>query len=112
MLQLPTSMSNCCTLCRHSCKHSKTVQPDTRVTDHGIEVDTNMMQYRRPRQTSMQLIIQYGTGCYSHNEARRERTPVSRFECVSGLSVYPVEIRSVNNLSSSEDCSTDYCQPV
>ena len=38
--------------------------------------------------------------------------PVSRFECVSGLSVYPVEIRSVNNLSSSEDCSTDYCQPV
>ena len=30
--------------------------------------------------------------------------PVSRFECVSGLSVYPVEIRSVNNLSSSEDC--------
>ena len=24
--------------------------------------------------------------------------PVSRFECVSGLSVYPVEIRSVNNL--------------
>ena len=40
------------------------------------------------------------------------RVPVSRFECVSGLSVYPVEIRSVNNLSSSEDCSTDYCQPV
>ena len=39
-------------------------------------------------------------------------SPVSRFECVSGLSVYPVEIRSVNNLSSSEDCSTDYCQPV
>ena len=38
--------------------------------------------------------------------------PVSRFECVSGLRVYPVEIRSVNNLSSSEDCSTDYCQPV
>ena len=38
--------------------------------------------------------------------------PVSRFECVSGLSVYPVEIRSVNNLSSSEDCSIDYCQPV
>ena len=38
--------------------------------------------------------------------------PVSRFECVSGLSVYPVEIRLVNNLSSSEDCSTDYCQPV
>ena len=37
---------------------------------------------------------------------------VSRFECVSGLSVYPVEIRSVHNLSSSEDCSTDYCQPV
>ena len=37
---------------------------------------------------------------------------VSRFECVSGLRVYPVEIRSVNNLSSSEDCSTDYCQPV
>ena len=29
-----------------------------------------------------------------------------------GVSVYPVEIRSVNNLSSSEDCSTDYCQPV
>ena len=29
--------------------------------------------------------------------------PVSRFECVSGLSVYPVEIRSVSNLSSSED---------
>ena len=38
--------------------------------------------------------------------------PVSRFECVSGLSVYPVEIRSLNNLSISEDCSTDYCQPV
>ena len=38
--------------------------------------------------------------------------PVSPFECVSDLSVYPVEIRSVNNLSSSEDCSTDYCQPV
>ena len=38
--------------------------------------------------------------------------PVSRFECVSGLSVYPVEIRSVNHLSSREDCSTDYCQPV
>ena len=41
------------------------------------------------------------------------RVPVAtRFECVSGLSVYPVEIRSVNNLSSGEDCSTDYCQPV
>ena len=38
--------------------------------------------------------------------------PVSQFECVSGLSVYPVEIRSVNNLSNSEDCLTDYCQPV
>ena len=34
-----------------------------------------------------------------------------RFRC-HGLSVYPVEIRSVNKLSSSEDCSTDYCQPV
>ena len=43
---------------------------------------------------------------------RRALKPVSRFECVSGLSVYPVEIRSVDNLSSSEDCSTDYCQPV
>ena len=43
---------------------------------------------------------------------RGRRVPLSRFECVSGLSVYPVEIRSVNNLSSSEDSSTDYCQPV
>ena len=32
---------------------------------------------------------------------------MSRFECVSGFSVYPVEIRSVNNLSSSEDCMLD-----
>ena len=39
-------------------------------------------------------------------------TAVSRFKCVSSLSVYPFEIRSVNNLSSNEDCSTDYCQPV
>ena len=43
---------------------------------------------------------------------RKKTMTVSRFECVSGLSVYRVEIRSVNNLSSSEDCSTDYCQPV
>ena len=48
----------------------------------------------------------------SHSKAVFTLVPVSRFECVSGLSVYPVEIRSVNNLSSSEDCSTDDCQPV
>ena len=46
------------------------------------------------------------------NFVRTYDDPVSRFECISGLRVYPVEIRSVNNLSSSEDCSTDYCQPV
>ena len=32
------------------------------------------------------------------------RVPVSRCECVSGLSVYPVEIRSVKNMSGGEDC--------
>ena len=37
--------------------------------------------------------------------------------CFPGVTVwvcirFEVEIRSMNNLSSSEDCSTDYCQPV
>ena len=55
---------------------------------------------------------EYACPVWARSTHAHQLNPVSRFECVSGLSVYPVEIRSVNNLSSSEDCSTDYCQPV
>ena len=67
----------------------------------------------------MRVVVRQGFYCIHNNitlhgphMGRDKDIPVSRFEYVSGLSVYPVEIRSVNNLSSSEDCSTDDFQPV
>ena len=86
--------------------------PDVPHCNFGESVGVEDIAHREPSF----LLLSPGAvvlgSCDAALSPLRRYVPVSRFECVSGLSVYPVEIRSVNNLSSSENCSTDYCQPV